>query len=402
MNILHILDHSIPLHSGYSFRTKNILIEQGNIGWNTFQITGPKHNVAANIRDEFENIDGLAFYRSNELFYMASKIPVVGQWATIQSLINRLKEVIKDVKPDILHAHSPFLNCSAALNVGKSYGIPVVYEIRAFWEDAAVDHGTHKENSIRYKLMRSAESKMIREANAVTTICEGLRSDIVNRGIPDEKVTVIPNSIDPLFFSKKVSEENLKRKLEIEGKVVIGFIGSFYAYEGLHLLIKSFSELIKTQTNVVLVLIGGGDEYDALGKEINRCKLNKSVKLLGRLPHQEIANYYGMMDICVYPRLRMRLTDLVTPLKPLEAMASRSLVVGSDVGGHKELIRPGETGELFEAGNHHDLTSTLHNLLENQESWRRYLDNAYEYVAKERTWESSVRRYEKIYKSLVS
>ncbi|MDB5839302.1 MAG: rane-anchored group 1 glycosyltransferase protein, partial [Herminiimonas sp.] len=191
MRILHILDHSIPLHSGYTFRTISILNEQRALGWDTSHVTSPKQGECKTMEEES---DGWHFFRSNHMAKWLARVPLLNQLSVISSLTRRLTDVAQTVKPDILHAHSPALNALAALRVGRKLGIPVVYEIRAFWEDAAVDHGTSKEGGIRYRLTRALESYAIRHVDRVTTICEGLRGDIVARGIPASKVTVIPNA----------------------------------------------------------------------------------------------------------------------------------------------------------------------------------------------------------------
>ena len=142
--------------------------------------------------------------------------------------------------PQILHAHSPVLNAMPALRVGKRLGIPVVYEVRAFWEDAAVDHGTTTEGSLRYRLTRRLETRALRHAAHVFTICEGLRGDIVARGIAPERVTVIPNAVDiDSFEPGGLPDAALAASLDLQGATVLGFIGSFYAYEGLDLLLAA-------------------------------------------------------------------------------------------------------------------------------------------------------------------
>ena len=180
MKILHILDHSIPLHSGYTFRTRAILEQQRKLGWDTYHVTSAKHlgNTAA-----FEEIDGLQFYRSDQPTGWLAGLPVVNQWAIVETLYRRLIEIIPQIKPDVLHAHSPALNGLAALRAAHKYRLPLVYECRAFWEDAAVDHGTTLEGSVRYRLTKYLETFVFKRADAVTTICEGLRGDIARRGI---------------------------------------------------------------------------------------------------------------------------------------------------------------------------------------------------------------------------
>src|SRR5690242_426763 len=193
MRILHILDHSIPLHSGYTFRTLSILREQRALGWQTFHLTSSKQENCNMLQ---EDVEGWHFYRTPPRPSLMGRLPILNQLVVINDLTRRLSEVACIVKPDILHAHSPVLNAIPALQVGRKLGIPVVYEVRAFWEDAAVDHGTSSEWGIRYRLTRGLESYAFKRVNAITTICEGLRGDILGRGIPPEKVTVIPNAVN--------------------------------------------------------------------------------------------------------------------------------------------------------------------------------------------------------------
>ena len=225
MRILHILDHSIPLHSGYTFRTAAILREQRALGWETFHLTSEKQ-INCNVLEE--EVDGLHFYRTPGKKGILGKMPGLNQVAVMQSLARRLREVIAIVKPDILHAHSPVLVALPSLRVGQVLGLPVVYEVRAFWEDAAADHGTAKEGSIRYRLTRAMETYAFKHADAVTCICEGLRRDIVGRGIPTSKVTVIPNAVDiEKFPLGSPPDDLLKASLGLAGTRVLGFIGSF-------------------------------------------------------------------------------------------------------------------------------------------------------------------------------
>ncbi len=289
------------------------------------------------------------------------------------------------------------------MQVGKKLGIPVVYEVRAFWEDAAVDHGTSQENGARYKLTRSMETWVLKRADAVTTICEGLRSEMIGRGIAESKITVIPNAVDLNQFSDIPSADTkLRQSLNLKGCTVLGFIGSFYAYEGLATLIEAMPGILQRHPKVRLLLVGGGPENDKLRKMVSELGLQEAVKFTGRVPHSEVMRYYSLMDIMVYPREPMRLTELVTPLKPLEAMAQQKLVLASDVGGHKELIRDGETGWLFSAGDSSALVEKIGVVLKQKRSWNKVRKNGLSYVKAERNWPVSVGNYQQVYPKLVS
>ncbi len=400
MRILHVLDHSIPLHSGYTFRTLSILREQRARGWETHHITSPKHHVA---QTDEEQVDGWHFHRARLGDSALARIPAAREMRLMRHLERRLAEVVARVKPDVIHAHSPVLNAIPALRVGRRCGIPVVYEVRAFWEDAAVDHGTSKEGGLRYRLTRNMESYALKRADHVTTICEGLKADIVARGIAEARITVIPNAVDVAAFQfDEPADAALKTQLGLDGSMVIGFIGSFYAYEGLDLLVEALPQVLASEPTARLLLVGGGPQEPALRQRVAELGLGDKVIFTGRVPHHQVHGYYSIVDVFAYPRHSMRLTELVTPLKPLEAMAQGRLLVASDVGGHKELIRDGETGMLFRAGSAPALAAAIQRLLSSRERWTELKANGRRFVETERTWAASVARYQPVYERLVA
>ena len=400
MRILHVLDHSIPLHSGYTFRTASILREQRALGWETFHLTSPKQGQTAAAD---EAIDGLHFYRTPAGTGPFADLPVGREVALMKALGRRLEEVAKQVKPDIIHAHSPVLNVLPALKVGRKLGIPVVYEIRAFWEDAAVDHGTTNQGSLRYRATRGLETRAIHRVDHVFTICEGLRADIVARGVANSKVTVIPNAVNVESFSLASSPDPaLQAKLGLTGCTVVGFIGSFYAYEGLDLLIAALPALIRARPDVKVLLVGGGSQEANLRQQAEQLGVTDKVVFAGRVPHQEVTRYYDLINVLAYPRHPMRLTELVTPLKPLEAMAQGQLFVASDVGGHKELIEHNKTGVLFKAGSADSLAQSLLDLLNNPALWPLLRTNGREFVENVRNWKNSVANYVEPYQQLLA
>ncbi len=404
LRVLHVLDHSIPLHSGYTFRTLSLLREQRKLGWETHHLTSPKHGagMGAKVSDALEEtVDGWHFFRTPAP--PPGGLPGLGQLQLMRQTRKRLQQVAEQLRPQIIHAHSPVLNALPALKVGRALGIPVVYEVRAFWEDAAVDHGTTSEGSLRYRLTRAMETHALKQVDHVFTICEGLRADIVARGVAANKVTVIPNAVDIENFEPGgLPDEALKAKLGLSGCTVLGFIGSFYAYEGLDLLLEALPAMLAKRPEVRLLLVGGGPQDAALKAQAHALGIADKIVFTGRVPHAEVNRYYDLVDVLVYPRHSMRLTELVTPLKPLEAMAQGRLLVASDVGGHKELIRDGETGMLFKAGDAKQLAAAILNLLAKPEAWADIRRRGRAFVETERNWRVSVSNYPAVYKRLVS
>lgn len=401
LKILHILDHSLPLHSGYTFRTQSILEEQRRRGWVPVAVTSPKHEMSWDHPSaNREEIGGFRFYRTGTLPKAA--VPFSAELRLMNALARRIEEVAKIEKPRLLHAHSPVLNALPALWVGRKLGIPVVYEIRAFWEDAAVDHRTYSQDSWKYKIVRSLETWACRWATQVAVLCNGLKKDLVERGIPEEKLTVVPNGINPEDFRPRDSDAGMATSLGISGRKVLGFIGSFYRYEGLDLLIKAVGKLSTTRDDLVLLLVGGGEMESELRDKIKELKLQARVVLPGRIPHEKIPNVYSLIDILVYPRYSMRLTELVTPLKPLEAMAMAKPLVASDIGGHRELIKEESTGLLFKPGDVSSLVEVLERLLDDACLRSKLALQGRQWVCENQTWAKTTSVYSSIYSRAVA
>jgi PEP-CTERM/exosortase A-associated glycosyltransferase len=291
----------------------------------------------------------------------------------------------------------------AALRVGRRRGLPVLYELRALWEDGSVSHGHSRAGGPRYRLTRALETYVLRRVDAVATICEGLRGEILRRGIGSARVTVVPNAVDvDAFTPGGARDAALAHRLGLGDGRVLGFMGSFYAYEGLDVLVRALPAILRQAPDVRLLLVGGGFEEARLRAQAARSGYGDRIVFTGRIAHEDIGRYYDLTDVCVYPRLASRLTDLVTPLKPLEAMAQGRLVVGSDVGGHRELIQHGETGLMFRAGDPDSLARTVLGALADGERAATIRGSARAWVKRERTWAASVARYANAYAALVA
>jgi PEP-CTERM/exosortase A-associated glycosyltransferase len=398
--ILHVLDHSLPLHSGYTFRTRAILKAQAAMGLEVRGITGLRHYAEG---PDTETCDGLVFHRARGI---ATGPSGLREWREISRLADGIERLARQWRPDVLHAHSPALCGMAAVKAGKRLGIPVVYEIRAFWEDAAVGNGTGREGSVKYQLTRGLESHVVANADAIVTICEGLRGDLIARGVAEERITVMMNGVDLSLFGKEVPRDaalaaELGLGADGQGNPVVAFIGSFYDYEGLDDLIAAMPMLGAKVPGARLLLVGGGPREDALRAQAAASLAADAIRFVGRVPHHEVERYYALADVLAYPRKRSRLTDLVTPLKPLEAMAEGRLVAASDVGGHRELIQDGVTGTLFAPDDPAACADALADLLANRGCWdaRRAAGRAH--VAAHHDWSRNAERYRGVYQKLV-
>jgi PEP-CTERM/exosortase A-associated glycosyltransferase len=400
VRILHVLDHSLPLQSGYVSRTLGIVGEQRARKWDPILMTTPRQNRGT---AESEDISGWRFHRTAAPNGVLSRAPVLNYFREMQATAERLSKLIDETKPDIVHAHSPALNGLPALWAAHPRGVPVVYEVRALWEEAGVEAGTVRPGSLRYRASRSLESYVIRRADAVAVLCEGVRRDVLSRGISDDKLCVIPNAVDLANFSaERKPDVNLANKLGLDGAVVLGFIGSFYEYEGLDVLLNALPQALQRIPKLKLLLVGGGSHDAELKRLAAANRVEDAVVFTGRVPFTDVERYYDFVDIFVYPRRKSRLTDLVTPLKPIEAMAKGRVVIASDCGGHREIVTHGRNGFLFAADDTDALTDAISAAVAARDTWPLIGKNARDYVVRERTWPASVDKYEPIYRRLIA
>ena len=399
MKILHVFDHSLPHYDGYAFRSWEILRFERGLGIDTVQVTSSKH--AGSVK-ALESAEGLDFHRTAVLGGIYT-LPVLDQLGVVLGLRKRVLELIEQTRPDLIHAHSPSLNGLAALSAARRCGLPLVYEARSFWEDAAVDAGACREGDVRYRLTRASETHVIRRADHVVPICRGIAGDFIARGLASERCTVIPNAVDFARFSSQLDyDAELAARHGLTRGKTLGFAGSFFTFEGLGVLLEAMRRLVDLDPEVRLLLVGDGVERADLEAHVQRLGLGQHVLFTGRVPHASIESYYGIMDILVYPRLPMRLTELVTPLKPLEAMAYGKAVIASDVGGHRELIEHDRSGVLFKAGDAAALATSASALLADPARQASLRDYARRHVESRHNWASNVQAYHDIYSRLLS
>lgn len=396
LRVLHVLDHSLPVQSGYAFRSEAICAAQRNRGWAPSVVTSPKHYESW--RGEWnasEELDGIRYYRAKGV--PNSSVPVLRELRVMAALARQLAVVVKQERPHVLHSHSPILNALPAILVGKRIGVPVVYEMRSSWEDAAVDRGAYAITSWKYKIARWLETWVCSKVDHVTVICDGLKRDLISRGILDRTITVIPNGVDTEKFRPYPGDEDIWKKFGLEGKKVIGFMGSFFRWEGLDLLVKAVAKLLQTRDDVALLLVGGGEMEGSLRTQVHTLGIEKHVVMPGWVPQEQTLSLYPFLDVLAFPRHSTALTERVTPLKPIEAMAMGKVVIASNVGGHRELIRHEDTGLLFEAGNAVALASELARVIDSPQLRARLEQGGLQWVIQKRSWGKTTENYREVY-----
>lgn len=401
LKILHILDHSLPVASGYAFRSQAILQAQHKRGWQPSVLTSPKHYESwGESQVDKERVGPITYYRTTVL--PRGGVPIMKEVEIMIALARRLQSVASLERPDVLHPHSPVLNAIPALWLGRKIGIPVVYEMRSSWEDAAVDRRSYGQNSWKYKVAKSLETWVCKRADHVTVLCDGLKADLIARGLAAHRITPIPNGVDLDTFSIAEPDVALAKTWNLLGKKVIGFMGSFFRWEGLDLLIDATALLANERPDIALLLVGGGEMESELKEKIRRLHLETHVVMPGSVPQERIPGLYALLDVVAFPRYSTRLTEMVTPLKPLEAMAMGKAVVASDVGGHRELIRHGRNGLLFKAGDVSALTRELTRILDDSDLRHSVQREGRLWVRNARSWDSTTAGYAEVYEKVLS
>jgi PEP-CTERM/exosortase A-associated glycosyltransferase len=323
----------------------------------------------------------------------------------MRTLQQRVEQVIGAMRPDIVHAHSPVLVGLPALRAARDHGLPFVYEVRDLWENASVDRGKFSYNSPFYRMARRLETRVLRRADAVVTICHALRDNLSARVVDPGRVFVVGNGVDAGAFDPSTPDRAVRERWGLTGKQVIAYVGTFQPYEGLELLIRTLPQIVARRPAAHLVIAGGSADDSnaaqaALQALVDSLDLRSHVTLTGRLPHAMIHTVYALADVLVYPRLLTRTTALTTPLKPLEAMAMGRAVLSSDVPAMRELVRDGETGMTFPAGQQEGLARACVQLLEDAVLRRALGERARAWTVGYRQWDVLVARYHSIYDQL--
>jgi PEP-CTERM/exosortase A-associated glycosyltransferase len=408
MKALHILHRSVPGTHGYAIRSKEIVSHLMDKGIEPLVVTSPSQAPLGNLDCESsEVIDGVRYFRSCGKLVKPTVEVKDGQYAraTVRVLqnINLLKmalHIAKKYKPDVIHAHSPFTCGLVGDMVSFLTGIPVIYEMRGIWEDQHTSRYGMATTSLRYRGVRALETLALKKADVCFPLSEALKDEIISRGIKADKIVVVPNGVDTNKFTPGAPSRELVNSYDLEGKLVIGYIGTFFNYEGLDLLAQAFETLALKFPTLTLLLVGDGELMPKLKDFAAKSACSDRIIFTGRIKNDLISDYYKLFDLLVLPRRDAREANLVTPLKPLEIMSMAKPLVASDVGGHKEIVTDGINGVLFHSGQVEDLVQKCEALISNQ-SYRLELGKrSRTWVENNRDWSLLIDRYVRVYQKL--
>jgi glycogen synthase len=405
LRILHVLDHSWPVLDGYAQRSRSIVAAQRQIGMQPAVLTSSLHELDDPSSSDTA-LDGIQYWRTKSGNGFSGRA-ILGRWPILREMVivrllrKRIERLLRDEQFDIIHAHSPALCGVAARQAASSRNLPFVYEIRSFWEDADLGSKKSPWKLLRYRLGRDLESFVVRHSDATVGIARSVLQDLETRKIPASKLYHVPNGVDVARFAPRARDNALAADLGLDGVPTLGFIGTLFPWEGVPWLVRATAELHRNGAAFRLLIVGDGAEAPEVRKLIQETGSAGYISFLGRVPNDQVERYYSLMDLLVYPRLRVRITEMVTPLKPLEAMALGKAVLGSNVGGIRELIEPEKTGFLFEPENIPDFCRVTSRLL-NQPDLRRTIgEEAQRQVSEEKDWKVLARRYEAVYAAAI-
>jgi len=310
---------------------------------------------------------------------------------------------LERLEPSAIQATTPFLVGRTGLALGRRFGLPVVYEVRGFIEEAWLSSvGESGMDADQYVLTRQAEAACMVAADAVVTLGEAMKAEIVARGVPADCVTIVPNVVDSERFVPGPRDKDLARELDIaDHELVVGYISSFQPYEDFETFLQAI-ELLHSRGRPVRGLWVGGEglKLAAARRRVTEARLEGVVLLPGRVPHGSVARYHRLIDIFAVPRAESRVGRLVTPLKPFEAMATGRPVVVSRLEALLEIVAEGETGLSYEAGNPADLADVLDRLIAQPELRQGLGQAARAWVVANRTMEQMGDRYRALYERL--
>ena len=403
MKALHVLETSLPHTVGYTVRARYIVEHQRRLGLEPVVVTSPLF-PAEQAPAQVEEYEGVRYYRTNHIRPPASARSKIGSYALRIAMAIRYRQAVLQIarreRPDVLHAHSSYANAYAALPAARELGLPLLYEVRTLWGEAAVVEDGLRPDSWKHRLIWQLELGAMRRATMVAPIARGIREELINKGIPPEKLEIVPNGVDTSRFVPRPRDVARAQSMGLADRFVIGFIGSIRRLEGLSTLLEAFGICRTQRQGISLVIVGDGPERSALEEQARRLGL-AGVVFTGNVPHAEVSSWYSIMDVLVYPRIKAVITERVTPLKPLEAMALGKVCIGSDVGGLTELIDDRVTGLIFRAGDAKHLAAVMMSLMDDPAARDRLRQAALDFVKKEREWSVIVARYSKLYERLI-
>ena len=412
--IFYHASQSLPhTSSGYAIRTHGLLSElkRVNIDVETILRYGypldrgdfPRDEIAGNdVIDEVEYTFSLKNRKSAKIINYSEVFRFMSLEKYMNQSVDYLLNEAKKRKPSIIHSASNFVCGFAGVKAANLLGIPSIYEIRGFWHLTQSTKRDGYEHSDHYNLSERFEIETAKMASHVFTITGSIKDILIENGVEESKISILPNAVDIEKFTIEERDKELEQQLDLKDKIVIGYIGSFVEYEGLDLLIKACKILYEEVGDVFrLLLVGDGDVFAQLRSLAEDMGLSEIVIFTGRVHHDDVQRYYSLIDIAPLPRKGFRVCELVSPLKPFEAMASGKLLIVSSVKALNEIIEHEVTGLVFEKDNYQDLAKKLESVVVDEDLRNEIAKSGNLWVKENHSWENIAKSVTSIYEHLL-
>ena len=403
---LYLLHNALPHHSGgYATRTHGLLTELNRMGWDVDGVTrlGYPYDMPkmADVPDlpERELVGEVDYHHLLTGRQIEKKNPMFDY---VARYTDALLPLARAERPAILHGASNHWNGLAAVRTGRRRGIPPVYEVRGVWEVTRGSRDPEWGRSAQYKDIARMEADAARGATKVLAITQALKTELVERGVDEDKIVLVPNGVDSERFTPLPRDEELAAELGVTGKTVIGYVGPVVDYEGLDLLLQAAATLRGRREDFHVLIIGDGAKLEELQASAAEQGLGDVLTFTGRVPHEEVERYYSIIDVAPFPRLPLPVCEMVSPLKPFEAMAMGKAVIASDVAALAEIVTPGMNGLLHTKGSAASLTEQIETLLDDRELAARLGARARDWVVAERDWRQLARTVADVYAEIVA
>lgn len=388
--VLSLLSQSAPIRSGgYAARSHGVATALSARGWDVRAVTRlgfPYDGWDPDDTREVppsDTVDGIVYHRL--LDPGVRRYPQVPLAAYVDRFERGVRDLAAGHRATLLHGSSFYVVGLAGLTAARKLGLPFVYEMRGLEELMALSRDPAFAGSDRHRFLERIETDVAREADLVFVITEALGRELARRGVAEERIVVVPNGVHTDRFTPRERDRALESRLRLAGKTVIGYAGGLVDYEGLDLLLDAVAGLGRRDDLHVLV-VGDGAAEPMLRERAERLGLGASVTFTGRVPHDEVRRYLSLVDIAPFPRLPLPVCELISPIKPFEAMAMQKAVVVSDVAALAEFVDDGVTGRVFRKGEAGQLRRVLEDLLDDPHRRRELGVAARDWVLRHRDW----------------
>lgn len=393
--VLFVLNKAMPAINGYTIRANEIIsrvkdygyrpVVTARLGWS------PEHENYT--KPELDEGDYRTYYIDQSDKYLTNRTPLNKYFNVYK---DELFNIVMTERPAIIHAASNFQNALPAIRLGNQLSIKTIYEVRGLWHHTQTSKVPEFYNSDRFNMQEQYEILCCKYADEVIVISESLKEYLVLKGIPSNKISVLPNGVDTEKLSPLKKSNEIIKQYQLEDSIVLGFIGSITNYEGIEIIIDSVQRLNESgryNKRFKLLVVGDGQHRATLQRKVLDQNISDDIIFTGKVPFETVSEYYSVIDIAPFPRQDKLVCQLVTPIKTYEAMAMSKRVIVSDVNALKEMVIDQVNGVYFKADDEEAFTKAVISVIDNEVIGQ----SAREWVVAHRDWEVLMKKLIRVY-----